>query len=72
LVRIVNCWTIYEELSVKTNLAYTKYPVKTLKIDEQVIGVSCNNMQSNVGWENEESNYSRKWKRSKGGVCTSL
>jgi hypothetical protein len=54
------------------NLAYTKYPVKTLKIDEQVIGVSCNNMQSNVGWENEESNYSRKWKRSKGGVCTSL
>jgi hypothetical protein len=29
-------------------------------------------MQSNVGWENGESNYSRKWKRSKGGVSTSL
>jgi hypothetical protein len=30
-------WTIYEELSVKKNLAYTKYPVKVLEIFEQVI-----------------------------------
>jgi hypothetical protein len=30
-------WTIYEELSVKKNLAYTKYPVKVLEIVEQVI-----------------------------------
>jgi hypothetical protein len=30
-------WTIYEELSVKKNLAYTKYPIKVLEIDEQVI-----------------------------------
>jgi hypothetical protein len=30
-------WTIYEELSVKKNLAYTKYPIKVLEIFEQVI-----------------------------------